>query len=829
MTPPKQCEFCHKRGLPLLLVRDALVPAGAGAPLASGLSIELPPKTAHYTKRLLRSGYLNVFDEARKRWETYFVTLDGYFFKLLQTPGLAPAIPSKPFNCPDTSHRAVASCITVSDPTNASTVWIGFSDVLWTDAVRKAHEDRPCRQRHMVEIDVQAVLKGQSARYRPIAGVAGMVAEYAMVPAQANTAFVHSPFQYETRHGQAERLIHACDAMRPGKGVIVTVPDPAGIAQELACLMKGMVESFIAKNPGDQRRLAASVAIDQIKEAVCKQAELGEIAAADHLADQQVAANPIGHGLFKSIRAQTEDIRKITPTQLERVRKNAWEKYNEKFEDEERQAWLGPFNQNFKAFDAEHIAPLALAHVAWMKSRALIEYFESNFDRSHMEAGLVYTAVVTRCLTATQDKQCCAKLYEEWLDGDISDTKNLLLRAMVFNQSVVAKSINEATTASINWRQISWDSLFAVYTNSVERYTQDAADTAARLIAQLGGPLARMFDKVLEGNVKIRAAVMATGLISGHPVVVLEITGSKRQFQSYVVKELIRISGQPLGEKKMKKAVAAELRRLEIKGVSLEGTTKRRWALLADKDAIARIASNLSEEQHVAQLVQSTRTVEAIDALNLGRWRSVINQNLGCGIVAGILQTVSLTKLIADEKKSLANEKLDATSRRYAGVAALAGTLSEVVGNALAARAELGMRFGQGVALNTASFLRISGRAGGIFAGILVAGLDALKIREAMSESQPGLAWLYGASAIVGIGLTAALVNLAASAAFLGVATIPVIGILVILLIGIGICIEFVKDNPVQDWLERCPWGKLSAQRYPNMVIEQTQLKQALN
>lgn len=90
MTDPKKCEFCDKKGLPLLLVRDAIAAAGSSAPLSPALPIELGASAAYYTKRLLRSGYVNVYDEARKRWEEYFITPDGYLFKLLHTPGCYP-------------------------------------------------------------------------------------------------------------------------------------------------------------------------------------------------------------------------------------------------------------------------------------------------------------------------------------------------------------------------------------------------------------------------------------------------------------------------------------------------------------------------------------------------------------------------------------------------------------------------------------------------------------------------------------------------------------------------------------------------------------------
>ena len=52
--------------------------------------------------------------------------------------------------------------------------------------------------------------------------------------------------------------------------------------------------------------------------------------------------------------------------------------------------------------------------------------------------------------------------------------------------------------------------------------------------------------------------------------------------------------------------------------------------------------------------------------------------------------------------------------------------------------------------------------------------------------------------------------------------------LLLVALIGLGIAIEYLKDNPVQDWLERCPWGISPKERYHNLVTEQEQLALAL-
>ena len=824
MTSTSKCEFCDKRGLPILLVRDAVAPSKSGAPLAPGPSIELAPSAAHYTKRLLRSGYVNVFDEARRRWETYFVTSDGYLFKLLQTPGMTPVVPRKPFNCPDEGHRAAASCITVSDPANASKVWIGFSDVLWTDAVRKANEDAAYRKRHMAEIDVKAVLKGNSTPHQPVSQLDAAVAEYAMTSSQAKATLSWSPFAFASRHGYGERVKQECESLRPGIGLIVTLPDPVAVVQELAILMLRNSKMFLERNPENGQKLAASCAIDQIEEAVRKQGEHMEIAAAEQIADRHVEANPIGHWLSEPTRARTEKMLKVTRLDLKRTSDEAWKKYAEKFNCKDRKLWHESFRKRFEAFDADFIAPLALNHVAWMKSTSLADHFECNYDPHHAESGLVYTNVLTHCVIATQDKQACAELYDEWLKGKVTDPKNLLLQAMVLNQKITATAVDSATTVSIDLRQIPWDNIFAVSTSALARLSERAQEATARLIVQIAGPVARMFNKVMDGSAGFRAAVMATGLISGHPIIVCDIVGTKAQFRKYLIRQLLQASGNVVSKRQMERAVLAEMKRQNIHGSTLEGTTRRRFVMAADKEMIARMPRGLTQQQTADCLARSIVTMEAVDELNLNRWRTVINSDVRLGVVAGILQAVTLGKLMADQENSLQDEKSDATKRFYVGLCTVFATTAEVIGNALGNRALQGLPFGQGIASAAASTLKYVGKTGGFLTGLFSAGLDVMKAAEVANEKQAGLAWLYIGSATASAGLSAAMLG----ASLLGAAAIPIIGILVIALIGISLLIEYNKDNAVQDWLERCPWGILVQQRYPDLLTQQAQLMKAI-
>lgn len=822
MNSTKTCEFCNKRGLPLLLVRHAIAPVRSSAPLASGLPVELAPSVAHYTKRVLRSGYVNVLDESRRRWETYFVTPDGFLFKLLQTTGGTPVVPQKPFNCPDEGHRAIASCITIPDPHNASKVWIGFSDVLWTDAVRKRNEDAAYRSRHMIEVDVKAALKGSQKTHHPIAQISALVAEYAMNPAQGKRSFEGSPFAFISRQTHSARLQFECESMRRSSALIVTLPDPAGLAQELAFLMKHNADSFINRKPEDKRKIAASMAIDQIRTAICLQAEEMEMDGAEQIADLRLDNDPFGHLLSKSTRETTERIRDVSSAQLNRASTEAWIKYDKKFNDKKRIAWLQSYGSDLKKFDETYISPLAIAHVAWMKSTNLSAYFECNYDQRSKDSGKTYTVALSHCLLATQDKKVCSDLYEEWLEGDISDPKNLLLRAMVLNQSPSIDAIKNAVSVSVSFRQIPWDNLFATHDAAVGRFDDDAQDIAAKFLVQISGPVARAFNKVLDGSAAFRAAVMATGLVSGHPVVVCEVTGSKKKFLDYLVRQLLQSNTNQISEPQMKRAVKAELKRLQVHGVRLGGEAKKKWIVVADKNLIKNMPENLTPQGQANWIAKSMKTVEALENTNLVRWRSVVNAHAP-KVVMAIVQLICFTKVWKDEEKSLSNEKKDAVGRLHAGIAAMLSTSAEIIGGVMKSRAGLGLRFGQGIA-KIGGVFQLGGKVGGVCAGLYLAALDGVKAHGALSENQMGLAWLYSASSAIGLGLSLAL----AFPAVLGAAAIPVIGLLFVLVIVIGLLIDRIKDNPIQDWLERCPWGILKSQRYADMETEQSQLTQAL-
>ncbi|MEJ7807227.1 MAG: T6SS effector BTH_I2691 family protein, partial [Telluria sp.] len=430
----EKCEFCDKRGLPLLLVRDAITPSDSSAPQSADHPFDLPAHAARFTRRVLRAGFLNVYDEARNRWEAYNVTADGYFFKMPLKPGTIPVKPSKPFNCTDLGHRAVAGCITVPDPSNATKVWIGFSDALWTPSTREKNMAKANREKHMIMIDVAVMLSGGDQKHcRPIAQVSAVVAEFAMSTEKGQQTFGWSFHQFYSRHGRAERLQAECDKLRKGKGQIVTVPDPSGIAAELAQLMKRNV-AFFNRDPLRSRLLAADTAIAAVEAGVRDNAILER-----HRSEQERARNlsmtmSYSADQAKRLKEHTEAALDFTDAERTFAGDKAWKKYAEKFNEKERKAWKEKYTHNLAAYSTKWVDPLAVKHVAIMTSAALVNYFEGNFDARDVDSGAVYTNTVNRCAEGTQDQAACARLYAEWIEGEFQDRKNLLLRALMLNQ-----------------------------------------------------------------------------------------------------------------------------------------------------------------------------------------------------------------------------------------------------------------------------------------------------------------------------------------------------------------------------------------------------------
>lgn len=825
MSTTKKCEYCDKVGVPIMPLRYAVAPAQSSAPTATGPSVALSAKAAHYTTRLLRSGYLYVYDEARDRWESYFVTPQAMFFKLAETPGIPPILPKKPFDCADAAHRAIASCITIRDAKNATNVWLGFSDVEWTAAVREKHSSADYRKRHMRCVNVMNFSASVDKKHcLGIHTVGQQVAEYVMDKAQTKTAFGWSPFPPEDNHGRSEQLVRESENLAPGKGFAVVLEDPVGITAELAALMQRNLDSF-TNDKVRVRQLAVSTAITQIEAAVKAQARTREEAAATDLGNQMLSQPDLGM-LFEGYRnkkiAQIEDISTVSEAEAKRAEDAAWTKYSTKFDQSAITKWRAHFAEELKAYDVEHIAPLATAHVSWMTTKVMASYYECNFDDTRADIGLVYAKTVQLCIAGTQDKAACFDLYVDWLNGDVTQKSNIILRALVLNLEKSAQDIQTAMKVSIDWRGLPFDAVAGNFAEATNKIARGETDAVGKLVAFLFGPIAKVLGEAYDG--KVRAGMIALGLYTQKTFTVVEVTGGKKAFRSMLIRDLVRASGQPLNQRQMERAVSTELKRLKIAGIPMEGTEKKRFLLMVDPEQVHAMPQELSAQERAKWLASSIKTPEAFEALNLSAWREQVrNPSIAVmkgsipyigGLVSAVLQFNAIQKLGEDQNKAMNFEQKEAQQRLWAGIAAFTGTISETVGQGLEKIQHIVPRYAAGFRW-AGTLLKLAGKTVGIAGALIMAWWDFLKAVDAKHEKQYSLMWAYGGSAVLGLAAAAALL-----AGWTGVGLI-----LVALLIAVAVFIEYFKDNKIQDWLERCVWGHGPAPRYRDVKEEMEQLR----
>ena len=72
---------------------------------------------------------------------------------------------------------------------------------------------------------------------------------------------------------------------------------------------------------------------------------------------------------------------------------------------------------------------------------------------------------------------------------------------------------------------------------------------------------------------------------------------------------------------------------------------------------------------------------------------------------------------------------------------------------------------------------------------------DWQKSNEAMDKNQVGLGWTYRASALLGVSGAVLMLMDTAAASGIGL-------ILVLLAIALSFGIDYIRDNPIQEWLE---------------------------
>ena len=843
------CETCAKEGLPLLLTRYALMPAETGAPKLSGhldsADLKKVPlgNGAHYGLRLLRSGYVYVHDEARKRWDEYFVTADGFLTKM---PPMVMAFKMQPtpattFRCARNGAAPLAGVITIQNPKHATKVWISFSNVQWTHAVWQKHADAAFRQKHMLCITIAGGKVSPQSGTAPLESIKEHVTEFKMPQASAAQAFDKwCPHLYNGRQQAGDALLKAVQQTRPqGGAAIVALHDPVGLAMEIASLMEYRKVKFMNHEGVAKPRFAASTILS-LEAAIKEQTKLAEMIAGQELADSienspaDYSANAAMAGVPYSNPWAAKKIRgSITPASLETVANNKWRTYTHdrmgkpRFDATASKAWLDSYNKGFQKFDAEHIAPLAKAHVAWLQHRCMVSHMSCNHDDANLDSGAAFTATVAGMLRHTSDKQASYELYQKWLkQGDTAAADNLLMRAIGFNQKKLLEEVNKADAAPLDGRAFPTDMLVGYTKDAMEKLPQAGQAAMADLLQSVGGALFKNMDEAMKGGPASRA-LAAVAAAAGVQFTTVQVSGTRGKFVQHMMRAVMQVDpSMKVNHNQMSKAIAAQMRLMEIDGLPMGKTDKRKWLIVLDRSAAQQAAASGKKGAALAQeLAKSLRTVDELPGLKAEAFKGgVASTGFGAGsaFVTGLVQSYNFVKLVSDYTDGMQHEKGEAKARLVAGGVAIVGSFGEATGLTLQKVQEAKLKNAMGLgASRTPRMLMIGGRLLGLGAGLVMAGLDLMKAIDEYKKDS-GLSGAYFASFALGAGLTVA---------FFFSASIPlvgwiIVGIAILALFVVTAWIEKNKDNKIQEWLMRCHFGS-NVNKYKDHTEEAEQLKLA--
>lgn len=137
--------------------------------------------------------------------------------------------------------------------------------------------------------------------------------------------------------------------------------------------------------------------------------------------------------------------------------------------------WAEAFKKATDAVQNQHIDPLARAHAAWMQSNLLANTLECTHDGEDALSGDVYAETLQRCMAGTQQIDGCRAVYERWLEADITEKTNLLLRGLVLKQEALIQAF---TSAPLDPTAVPWQSLRDHYTTHVKTLLQPNVSAA---------------------------------------------------------------------------------------------------------------------------------------------------------------------------------------------------------------------------------------------------------------------------------------------------------------------------------------------------------------
>ncbi|MTC55882.1 MULTISPECIES: T6SS effector BTH_I2691 family protein [Providencia] len=827
------CSFCQRRGLPILPVRPAIMSQQDVLPVMPK-HIQTPAlaqgETA-YTLRLLRSGYLNIWDERGNSWINYFVTENGFYYPLpengevpemIQNGTIKPCI-TEPL------ELARASLVTLPvfpPPMKNGLFWFSWSEVEWTEAVRKKHEDKAYRERYMQCFDLDKwLMNGQEKQSLSIDLLQDTVAEYSY-QAHSNAIKDWSPALWESMHAiKGLSLKQAANHLMAGKGAIVALYDTPAVVQDLAALMNYRLEHNFERHPKYERGLALSASLSMMKDAMCSQYERDRVSEGIRFEKEAREGLAVKNGvMLPSLAAtQADTIHNVVNQSLKTQVEQYWAKYEKYIDREKQAAFLEDYNKALSTYDQAVLTPMVTLYLTYFTGQSLLDYFDHNFDQQNIQSGMLFTQSILDCIEGMQDKIAVKRTFQEqFIDSKISE-QNLLLRAALFNQQSWIKCVYDAASSGRAYDDLPWDKVWDGFKDISNHYLFQIQLVSEKFFNALSSQLLSVLNKAV--NKAPLPILIAISAMNGKKLVPINYIGERKHFLTNAVEQMASMTDldNKASHSRLRHYLEIEERRERITGLQFEGKQEGRFFAAIDiKEAeLSKSTPSLERPQVAVKAFRSAENVKNIafpkewrTKLALAKGKTINKlandtaQSLpfaGC-MFSVTLQVHVLWTTTQDAMKGQVNNT-EAVTKFIANIISAGGALLDAAERVifkfrtLRISARIRFNYGRVRLVQVTNFIERGIRFGAWFGAVQV-GWDAYHAYDEFEKENSTLGWAYTLSAAGGAALFGASLS-PVILAFLG----P-IGLLIAitLVFGSAIFLNAYKKDEIQEWLSASLW-----------------------
>nr|WP_300309207.1 T6SS effector BTH_I2691 family protein [Halomonas sp.] len=494
-TNDGDCPFCSRVGLPILPVRYAVVDRNKSAwnedlpwQMASRVTdhCSVDPGPARYVLRLMREGFLYLYDEARQRWQAWMITTDSRLceFPPKGEPPTANENEHVEAPCNIATNNISALLISIPDAQQAGIVHVAYSDHQWTNAMldtMAANEDG-IRDRVMQPFDVASWIADQSAdSAMPPQDVSRFVPEYSGRPQEdllEGDCFPYPGFRAQTFLDPEQLLERMNWIVRDApelkdKGVVLAIDDPIGITASLNQFRNNAqrrLNDYVYDTDNVEKKMTSDIILgfreaiqNRRAEQVDTYLENGpEMPLFGHqrLADdfdalpeeqqQELWARFSNLERERIIRGREELAEDRAIDHRAHAIEQSWAKYLERYDETARDTFATEYKTDIDNKKAT-IDELAKVHSQWLLSTAVMDAMYS-YDLQSLEDGVAYETAVAAMITGSSNTKDGDETIEALLDRPISDPDSLIWRAFYLNHEPAIEIATEYTAGdAVTW------------------------------------------------------------------------------------------------------------------------------------------------------------------------------------------------------------------------------------------------------------------------------------------------------------------------------------------------------------------------------------------